>query len=60
MILFVTGFAKIRLIAGDHNCSYSPLLWGKSLFVDFLFSSKIKTYDCPVIYLHSYNSGRAI
>ena len=38
-----TGFAKIRLITGERNFSYSPFLLGKSLFVDFIFSSKIKS-----------------
>ena len=40
--VYVTRFAKLRLIAGERNCSYSPFLSGTSVFVDFLFSSKTK------------------
>ena len=39
----VTGFAELRLIAGEHNCSYSSFLSGKSLIVDFILRSKIKS-----------------
>ena len=38
----MTRFAKIRLIAGYRNCSYSPFLSARSIFVDFLFISNIK------------------
>ena len=38
----MTGFAKTDLIVGVRNCSYRPFLSPKSLFVGFLFSSKIK------------------
>ena len=40
--MYVTGFAKTRLIAGVRNSSYSPFSATKSIFVDILFSSKIK------------------
>ena len=35
-------FAKIHLITSEHNCSYSPFLSAKTIFVDFIFGSKIK------------------
>ena len=56
----MTGFAIIRLIAGKRNCSYSPFLSGKSLFVNFCLVKKDQNYDSCTIYLHSYNRGRAL
>ena len=52
--LYETGFAKNGLIAGVRNCNYSPFSLAKSIFVDFLFSSKIKKYDAFVIRSYNY------
>ena len=50
--LYVTGFAKTRLIAGVRNSSYSPFSSTKQNFVDFLFSSKIKNMML-ILYVHT-------
>ena len=55
--IYVTRFAKILLIAGEHNCSYSLFLSAKSIFVDFHFSSNFKNSSAI---MHSYNSRRAL
>ena len=52
MLIFVTGFGKTRLIAGVRNLSYSPFSPAKSIFVDFLFSSKIKNTTL-MLYVHT-------
>ena len=52
MILYVTGFAKTGLIAGVRNYSYSPFSSAKSIFVDFLFSSKMKNMVL-MLYVHT-------
>ena len=40
--IYVTRFAKIRLITSERNRSYRLFFWGaNSFFVYFLFSSKI-------------------
>ena len=48
----VTGFGKTRLIAGVRNSSYSPFSPAKLIFVDFLFSSKIKNMTL-MLYVHT-------
>ena len=48
----MTGFSKTGLIASVHNCSYSPFSSAKSLFVDFLFSSKIQNMTF-LLYVHT-------
>ena len=50
-IKIMTRFAKTGLIAGERNCSYRPFLSAKSIFVDFLFSSKIKNMTL-LLYTH--------
>ena len=49
--LHVTRFAKIRLIASERNCGYSPFLLSKSIRVDFLFSSNKKNMSL-LLYIH--------
>ena len=56
----MTGFGKTRLIAGVRNSSYSPVSPAKYIFVDFLFSSKIKKYDAYALRSYNYNTGGAI
>ena len=51
-IIYVTGFAKTSLIAGIRNYSYSPFSSAKSIFFDFLFSSKIKNMML-MLYVHT-------
>ena len=53
--IYVTRFAKICLIAGEHNCSHRPFFVSK---VHFLL--KNQKYDSSAIYPLSYNSGRAL
>ena len=48
----VTRFAKTGLIAGIRNYSYSPFSSAKYIFVDFLFSSKIKNMML-MLYVHT-------
>ena len=48
----MTGFRKTHLIAGVRNSSYSLFLPAKSIFVDFLFSSKIKNMTL-MLYVHT-------
>ena len=48
----MTGFAKTGLIAGICNCSYSLFSSEKSVFVDFLFSSKIQNMTL-LVYVHT-------
>ena len=48
----MTGFAKTGLIAGIRNYSYSPFSSAKYIFVDFLFSSKIKNMML-MLYVHT-------
>ena len=43
-------FAKIRLITSEHNCSYSPFLSAKTIFVDFIFGFKNKKNDSSANY----------
>ena len=50
--IYVTRFAKTGLIAGVCNCSYSPFSSAKYIFVDFLFSSKIKNMTL-MLYVHT-------
>ena len=52
VFIYVTRFAKVRLIAGERNCSSRPFLSAKSIFVDFLFSSKIKKNMTLLQYIH--------
>ena len=51
-LIYVTGFGKTRLIAGVRNSSYSPFSRAKLIFVDFLFSSKIKNMTL-MLYVHT-------
>ena len=41
--IYVTRSVKTGLISGKRNCSYKQYLSAKSFFVNFCFSSKIKT-----------------